>query len=121
MYSLPFQIRSFLVLVAVAVAALIAACGQETERVVVSPMLAEDEAWSFIFEEEGTYEIRCRPHPRMKQTVRVGPGNGSGEAASLEIRSNAFRPGTIEIERGTTVTWTNRDRGMHDVDVRIVR
>jgi plastocyanin len=115
------RMGSLLFLPAILAAGLLLACGQETERVEVSPMLAEGEAWSFTFEEEGTYEIRCRPHPRMKQTVTVGPGNRSvAPEVYAELRSNAFRPASLDMEVGQTITWTNRDRGMHDVDVRRV-
>ena len=36
-----------------------------------SPLLAKGEAYSFTFEEVGTYTYHCRPHPYMTGSVQV--------------------------------------------------
>ena len=49
--------------------------------------------------------------------------NGSSKTANVEIPQGAYsvtnnefyKPGTINIPRGTTVTWTNNDAEMHTV------
>lgn len=33
----------------------------------------------------------------------------------IEIRNFAFSPDTISVEKGTTVTWTNKDSASHTV------
>jgi plastocyanin len=71
-----------------------------------------------MFDEPGTYEIRCRPHSNMRQTVEVvGPGSGAPASAESEMRQLAFEPRTLTIEAGGTVTWINYDRQAHDVDI----
>jgi amicyanin len=37
------------------------------------------------------------------------------QANSVEIKDYAYVPGKIQIKKGTTVTWTNRDSVRHDV------
>jgi plastocyanin len=39
----------------------------------------------------------------------------SASAAGAEIRTFAFAPDPLEVEAGTTVTWTNRDDILHSV------
>ena len=39
----------------------------------------------------------------------------SGEDATVSIRDFSFQPETIEVETGTTVTWTNEDGVAHTV------
>lgn len=38
-----------------------------------------------------------------------------GATAAVEIKGFAFNPDTMTIEKGTTVTWTNRDGAPHTV------
>jgi plastocyanin len=47
------------------------------------------------------------------QTSRVEQGDGAGASAS--IKTFQFRPGTLNVSAGTTVTWTNRDDIEHTV------
>lgn len=49
-----------------------------------------------------------------------GGGSSSTKAAeqanaSVTMRLIAFRPGSITVKPGTTVTWTQRDAGVHTV------
>jgi plastocyanin len=49
-----------------------------------------------------------------------GDGAAAAPVATTEVRmakSYRFDPGTIEIERGDTVTWTNEDNFTHTVQV----
>ncbi len=39
----------------------------------------------------------------------------AGAVASIDIQGFAFKPATLEIAKGTTVTWTNRDGTNHTV------
>ncbi len=43
----------------------------DEEDVFDSGILAQDESWSHTFEEAGTYDYHCTPHPYMKGTVIV--------------------------------------------------
>jgi plastocyanin len=47
------------------------------------------------------------------QVSRVKQGAGAGASAS--IKTFQFRPGTVNVSPGTTVTWTNRDDIEHTV------
>jgi plastocyanin len=42
------------------------------------------------------------------------PGAAAPDAA-VEVRLFQFRPGPLEVERGTRVTWTNRDEIAHTI------
>lgn len=48
-----------------------------------------------------------------KQT-QVSP-TSNGPNATVDIKVFAFDPSTITVQRGTTVTWTNRDSASHTV------
>jgi plastocyanin len=47
----------------------------------------------------------------------LGPAAGGAAApgAAVEVRVFQFRPAVLEIERGTTVTWTTQDEIRHTV------
>jgi plastocyanin len=106
--------------------ALLAACsGSEGgDQLAASPLLGRDESWSYTFAEPGTYQIRCRPHPQMRQTVHVvapggdAPGERTTAAAMEDLK---FQPGELRVEAGQTVTWTNHDGADHNVSIRRVQ
>ena len=101
----------------------LAACSGEGDgdQLAASPLLSRGESWSYTFQEPGTYQIRCRPHPQMRQTVHVvapgddAPGEPTAEAGMRDLK---FQPGEIRVEVGRTVTWTNHDGTRHDVTIR---
>lgn len=45
----------------------------------------------------------------------AGPATSAGGSAgvAVEIRGFQYLPATLEVARGTTVTWTNRDDILH--------
>jgi plastocyanin len=47
----------------------------------------------------------------------AGPGDGMGDpdATDVEISGFTFRPGEVEIDAGTAVTFTNEDEADHSV------
>jgi plastocyanin len=53
----------------------------------------------------------------------VAGGGGHGcqgpmtddETTEVELRSSCFSPTVVRVERGATVTWTNRERQLHTV------
>jgi plastocyanin len=51
--------------------------------------------------------------------LTFGTGTGiavaQGASASVAIQNFAFSPGSIQVDAGTTVTWTNNDQVMHTV------
>ena len=53
-------------------------------------------------------------------TTPTNPGGGSGNAASVSIpqgdgySASSFAPESVNIARGVTVTWTNRDSTAHN-------
>lgn len=91
-----------------------------TERVELSPMLSQNESWTYTFSEEGIYNIRCQPHPQMIQIVRVVPAPGAQETHEATMRGSQFQPREIIVKPGDDVTWINEDNVQHDVDVRLV-
>ena len=44
-----------------------------------------------------------------------GDGGGDGGAAAATIRTFRFAPDPVEVDAGTTVTWTNEDDILHSV------
>ncbi|HEY8491911.1 MAG TPA: hypothetical protein VIO14_13065 [Dehalococcoidia bacterium] len=109
---------------ALLILALAAACsnGGGGEEIAASPLLDRNESWSYTFDEPGTYQIRCHPHPHMHQTVHVvEPGEDAPGESTTEARMEGreFRPREIRVEVGHTVTWTNRDDTRHDVSIRV--
>jgi len=44
-----------------------------------------------------------------------GPGGSPVQTDSVAIRGMAFQPANIEVQVGTTVTWTNHDGTTHTV------
>src|SRR5690606_12244395 len=98
----------------------LAACGNAAagERIETSPILQNGDSWSYTFDEPGTYQIRCRPHANMRQTVEVvAAGEGASASADAQMRGLQFEPRTLTVETGGTVTWTSHDRQAHDVDI----
>jgi plastocyanin len=52
------------------------------------------------------------------ETSGGGGGGGSGggaSSASVEMKGIAFNPGSVTVDKGGTVTWTNEDNVGHDV------
>jgi plastocyanin len=45
----------------------------------------------------------------------LAPGGAAAPDAAVEARVFQFRPGALEVERGTKVTWTNQDDIAHTV------
>ncbi len=67
-----------------------------------------------------TYEPKTTPQPTPAQSPAVAPAittaTTSPEAtATVEIKGFAFNPDTLTIQKGTTVTWTNKDSAPHTV------
>lgn len=54
-----------------------------------------------------------------KPSTAPPPNNGSGGAvsgnAAVTIKGFAFKPSTLTIKAGTTVTWTNEDGTPHNI------
>lgn len=44
-----------------------------------------------------------------------GGGGGAADAAEATIRTFQFGPDPVEVDAGTTVTWTNEDDILHSV------
>jgi plastocyanin len=107
-------------------ALVLSACGggEETPMMTVgieassgesSPMLEKGESTTYIFSEEGEYDVYCEPHPQMEMTVIVEEGADlSGEVAS-EMKNMQFSDSTLTVAPGTVITWTNEDEIEHNV------
>lgn len=85
--------------------------------------------WLDVNLEPGTYFVACYVpdsasgmlHVAMGMAALVVAGDESGTAspvaagATVDIADFMFAPGELEIEAGTTVTWTNQDESQHTV------
>jgi plastocyanin len=68
-----------------------------------------------------TWESRLNPaEPGAEATpatsATASAGGGTTGATAVTIEDFAFDPPSIEVEAGTTVTWTNQDSAVHTVD-----
>lgn len=67
-----------------------------------------------------TYGPKTTSQPAPAQSPATTPAittatTAPGATAAVEIKDFAFNPATITIEKGTTVTWTNKDSAPHTV------
>lgn len=99
-----------------------------------SGFLSPGRQYARVFSTPGTYAFLCALHPQMTGTVRVGggdqapaptpapasPGAPAGSppadpslgpsapgSATVEILDAAFRPASLAVPAGTSVTWRN--------------
>ena len=60
-----------------------------------------------------------RAHTMLVVTIAavlgVATGGAAAPDAAVEVRLFQFRPGVLDVPRGATVTWTNRDEIGHTV------
>jgi plastocyanin len=49
--------------------------------------------------------------------VLLAVGQAQAKTFSVAIQNNAFSPKELSISVGDTVTWTNNDSMLHDVDI----
>ncbi len=61
--------------------------------------------------------MRARTMLTLAAAAVLGLASGGAAApnAAVEVRLFQFRPGALEVERGTRVTWTNQDEIGHTV------
>ena len=53
--------------------------------------------------------------PTTAPTTNVPSSTPSGAETKVQISGFAFKPSTLEVKAGTTVTWTNEDGASHTV------
>ncbi|QDY46336.1 hypothetical protein FK545_16210 [Planococcus glaciei] len=80
-----------------------------------SPLIAQGETTSFVFNEAGEFPLHCNPHPTMKMTVIVEEGASMSGEAAVEMADLAFSESELTVAPGTVVTWTNQDEVEHNV------
>lgn len=80
-----------------------------------SPLIAQGETTSFVFNEAGEFPLHCDPHPTMKMTVIVEEGASMSGEAAVEMADLAFSESELTVAPGTVVTWTNQDEVEHNV------
>ena len=94
------------------------------ENPVVSPELEPGQTWSVTFNETGTLDYHCHPHPWMVAQITVGPSSGRASMnwtiAAIEPEGKDFEewtwsPAKLTVEVGDTVTWINNGSLMHKV------
>lgn len=63
-----------------------------------------------------TYGPKTTSQPAPAQSPAITTATtASGATAAVEIKGFAFNPATLTIQKGTTVTWTNKDSAPHTV------
>ncbi|VVB95082.1 Halocyanin [uncultured archaeon] len=65
-----------------------------------------------------TPEVTATAQPGATQTLTAQPGATTtltAQAVSVEIKNFQFNPATLNIAKGTTVTWTQEDSVQHTV------
>jgi len=99
-----------------------------------SGFLAAGGTYRRTFPTAGTYPYFCSIHPNMLGSVLVaGPGGGtpppaaptpqptprpSAPPGAITIADFAFRPGTVTVQPGATLTWLNTGAAPHTVTSR---
>jgi FtsP/CotA-like multicopper oxidase with cupredoxin domain/plastocyanin len=71
--------------------------------------LATCRSFAHTFDAPGMVTYHCAKHPDEKGEIVVTAEQ------TIEIIDSAFAPDSVEVARGTTVTWTNRDAASHAV------
>ncbi|WP_257351680.1 cytochrome D1 domain-containing protein [Pseudalkalibacillus decolorationis] len=80
-----------------------------------SSLLEKGQKYTYTFKEEGTYEVYCDPHPFMKMTVIVNPEPKEQKDYEVKIENYSFKPETMNVSAGSTVTWINSDNVQHSI------
>jgi len=57
----------------------------------------------------------CNPAAAADAVDVIAPESAPADAVKVDIAKMKFVPATIEIEAGSTVTWTNHDAVPHNV------
>ena len=110
-----------------------------TGGIIDSGPLSPGASYKQSFAKAGTYDFLCIFHPEMQGTIRVVDAAGAApkaaatptpkpaptatparaaEADAVDIVDLAFEPATLEVEPGTTVTWTNTGVAPHTVSAK---
>ncbi len=84
-----------------------------------STLLSQGDAHEITFEQEGIYVYQSEPHPSMTGIIIVAnTGNAWDEHAAVTTHDTRFfAPQVLEVQPGTTVTWTNAADTSHDVSL----
>ena len=99
-----------------------------------SGLFGSGRQYTRTFPTPGTFPYFCTLHPEMTGTVRVAPPGGGPiptprpsppptprpsapppTATTVDAADNVFRPGSITVAAGTTVTWRNVGTAPHTV------
>lgn len=68
------------------------------------------------FMAEGTFPYHCSFHGGMTGSVTVQTGGAASGSVNIANSGNSgFQPGTLTVQPGATVTWTNNDGTAHTV------
>jgi plastocyanin len=74
-----------------------------------SPVLASKQSYRHTFKTGGTFAYHDGLQPSLKGAVTVIPHG------AVWITQTGFKPPTVDIKTGETVTWTNKDTANHQI------
>ena len=66
-------------------------------------------------QENNTATTSQTPHQAAGSPAEEDRKTSEDEVTNVSIENHAYQPAVITIAKGTTVTWTNKDRVQHDV------
>lgn len=79
-----------------------------------SPTLGNGGVYMHTFATAGTYAYHCTVHGlAMSGTVTVATSQPA--AVAVTILDNSYSPGSVSVDVGGTVTWTNNGANPHTV------
>lgn len=71
-------------------------------------------SYSFTFTEAGAFPYVCTLHAKMEGRVEVDANATLEGNATVAMKDNSFDPPVLRVKPGTTVTWINQGRQVHN-------
>lgn len=95
------------------------ACGQSdrTLAVFTTGCLNQDQSFSLVFDQAGTYNYHCHPHPWMKGRLIVDPDAPATPNATIRIQDFNYHQETLTVGLGSNVTFVNADVAPHTATI----
>jgi plastocyanin len=79
-----------------------------------SPTLGNGGVYMHTFATAGTYPYHCSVHG-LAMSGSITVAGGQPASVPVTIQDNSFNPGSVSVNVGGTVTWTNNGSNNHTV------